>query len=71
MVSGHTRVPATISFGDVGDAKSPILHDSLSEESDKTETARHDFTSLILKLLIEWGAMIRSKLAASWLRYML
>lgn len=39
VVSGHTCVSATICLGDVGDTQSPILHDSLSEENDKTETA--------------------------------
>lgn len=39
VVSGHTRVSAAIWFGNVGDTQSPILHDSLSEENDKTEIA--------------------------------
>lgn len=31
-VSGHTCVPASIRFGDIGDTKSSILHDGPSEE---------------------------------------
>lgn len=56
MVSGHTCIPASIRFADVGDPQSPILHNSLSEESDKTEPAHHDFTSPLLKyhLDVNW-----------------
>lgn len=33
MVSGHAGVPAAVGLGDVGDTKSPIVHDGLSEET--------------------------------------
>lgn len=47
-VSGHTCVPASIRFGDIGDTKSSILHDGPSEERDETEIAHFFMTTLVI-----------------------